>query len=208
MKTLAILGAGGHAKVVADAALCSGWKELVFFDTHWPSRKQVGSWKVVGNIESFFKEDPCFDATIIALGDNLTRFNLIKEIKSKAIPLAKIIHPSATLSQFAELGEGSVVFASAVINPDCQIGVGAIINTGATVDHDCYLGEGIHISPGAHLAGGVKVGNLSWVGIGATIRQQITIGAQVIIGAGAVVVKNVPDNCIVVGNPAKIMPSK
>ncbi|KTD24346.1 acetyltransferase [Legionella lansingensis] len=208
MKSLAILGAGGHGKVIADAALCSGWEEIVFFDDKWPALNCVGIWDVIGDSQSFSAKASCFDGVIVGIGDNAIRLNKMTHLLRDDIPLATIIHPTATVSRFTTLGQGSLVCAGAVINPDSRIGIGSIINTGATVDHDCCLGDVVHISPGANLASGVQVGDLSWVGIGSSVRQMITIGARVIVGAGAVVIKDIPDDCTVIGVPAEIIENK
>jgi sugar O-acyltransferase (sialic acid O-acetyltransferase NeuD family) len=204
MKTLAILGASGHGKVVADAALCSGWRDVVFFDDTWPELKEIGLWSVVGNTESLLTTASLYDEVIVAIGSNRTRLERINQLRRAGIPLATIVHPSAVLSAHAKIEAGSVVFAGAIINIDCSIGAGCIINTGATLDHDCKLGEAVHVSPGANLAGGVHVGNLSWIGIGSSVRQNIVIGSEAIIGAGAVVVHDIHDNCTAVGVPARI----
>lgn len=205
MKSLAILGGGGHGKVVADAAACAGWNDIVFFDSAWPSLSQIEIWKVVGDTAAFMANCTQFDAVIIAIGDNLTRYKIIKELTQHQVSLTTIIHPSAVVSRFTKVGEGSVIFAGAIINPCTQIGKGTIINTAATVDHDCILGEAVHLSPGVHLGGGVEVGNLTWIGLGASVRHKIKIGAEVMVGAGAAVVKDVSSNLQVVGIPAKVV---
>ena len=208
MKSLAILGAGGHAKVIADAALCSRWQQVTFFDDNWPQNNTIGPWKISGNTESLITQLSEFDGVIIAIGNNVIRLEKIAHFMKESIPLATVIHPSAVVSRYAVVAQGSVVFANAVINPDSHIGLGAIINTGATVDHDCILGDAVHVSPGANLAGGVCVGDLSWIGIGSAVKQRVKIGNKVIVGAGAVVVNDIPDDCTVVGIPAKILSSK
>lgn len=205
MKSLAILGAGGHGKVVADAAVCAGWNDVVFFDDGWPQLNQVEIWKVVGNTALFMANLDRFDGIIIAIGDNLKRYRMIMDLVKRNIALKTIIHPSAVVSRLTKIGEGSVVFANAVVNPSTQIGNGVIINTAATVDHDCKLGDGVHLSPGVHLGGGVEVGNLTWIGLGASVRHKIKLGSQVMVGAGAAVVCDVPDNVQVVGVPAKVI---
>jgi sugar O-acyltransferase (sialic acid O-acetyltransferase NeuD family) len=205
MKTLAILGASGHGKVVADAALCAGWNNIIFFDDRWPELREIGSWKVVGNTESLLSTSSQYDEVIVAIGSNPTRLKKINHLKAADIPLATIIHPKAICSSYVKIEPGVVIFAGAIINIDSSIGVGSIINTGATIDHDCQLGECVHVSPGAHLAGSVCVGDLSWIGIGSSVRQNIIIGTEVIVGAGAVVVKNIQNCCTVIGVPARII---
>ncbi|MCW8397228.1 acetyltransferase [Legionella sp. PATHC038] len=204
MKSLAILGAGGHAKVVADAALCSGWQNISFFDDRWPHIETVGRLKISGNTQSILSQSSEFNGVIIAIGDNAVRMEKMTLFLNENIPIATIIHPSAIISSSAQIAEGSVIFARAVLNPDCIIGAGTIINTGAIIEHDCRIGLSAHISPGANLAGNVQVGNLSWIGIGACVRQGIKIGSEVMVGAGSVVVNDLPNHCTAFGVPAKI----
>lgn len=206
MKRLSILGAGGHGQVVADAAeSCGYWNEIVFYDDNWQHRILHGPWPVVGPIRSFLETSTGSSEAIVAIGDNVLRTKLAASLRNAGFALASIIHPAASVSKYARIGPGTVVFAGAVINIGAVIGSACIINTRATVEHDCILGEGVHISTGANLAGGVSIGNESWVGAGACIRQLIKVGSRVMIGAGAVVVAPIPDTVTVVGNPARLL---
>lgn len=199
---LAILGASGHGKVVADAAIAAGWHEVVFFDDRWPAFADIGPWKVAGDTERLLGCLGKFNGVIVAIGNCETRAEKQRMLQAAGAQMAVIIHPRATISPHARIGAGCVVMAGAVVNIDASIGEAGIVNTGATVDHDCILQEAVHVSPGAHLAGNVAVGHGSWIGIGAVVRQGINIGSGVTVGAGAVVVKPVPNNAIVIGNPA------
>lgn len=206
MGALLIAGAGGHGKVVADAALATGrWDEVVFIDDAWPGKRENGRWGISGKIEDFLEwRVHCKDA-VVALGNNRLRLTIQHRLADAGFEIASVVHPSAQISQFAQIGAGSVVFANAVVNVDTVIGEAAIINTAATIDHDCRLGMGVHVSPGVHLAGGVLVGDFSWIGIGGVVRQLISIGSDVIVAAGAVVVADVPDGITVMGVPARPM---
>ena len=199
---LAILGASGHGKVVADSAIAAGWREVVFFDDRWPNLTNLGPWKVAGNTLSLLKCFSDFEGVIVAIGNCETRVEKHWMLRTAGARMVSIIHPRAWVSPHARLGAGCVVMAGAVVNIDASIGDAGIINTGATVDHDCVLEEAVHVSPGAHLAGNVVVGRSSWIGVGAAVRQGIDIGAGVMVGAGAVVVKPIADGATVVGNPA------
>lgn len=201
-KRLAILGASGHGKVVADLAELLGF-EVFFFDTEWPDLARNGCWSIEGNEEHFISRRSQFTGMVIAIGNNRVRAERQQYLESEGLVFATLVHPSAIVSYYAKVSPGSVVFANAVINADVQVGKGSIINTGATVDHDCQLGDFVHISPGAHLAGNVSIGAGSWVGIGAAVRQGITIGRDVMIGAGAAVVSDIPDGLSVAGVPAR-----
>lgn len=202
-KKIAILGASGHGKVLAEIAELTGWQEIDFYDDAWPSLKENGVWKVVGNTDLLIEKAKDYEGVIVGIGNNKVRLEKIKELKDAGAKLATLVHPFAVVSSYASIGEGSVVVAGAIVNPYSNIGIGAIINTGSSVGHDCELGDAVHICPGARLAGGSRIGTCTWVGIGAVVRQLISVGAYAVVGAGAVVVKDVPDHVTVVGVPAQ-----
>lgn len=203
MKRLAILGASGHGKIVAEIAELTGWKEVIFYDDAFPDVKAVGHWSVEGATEDLIADAERFSAAIIAIGDNRIRLEKSKYLISKKLTLATLIHSSSAVSKYAKIGAGTVVMAGAVVNSFSSIGIGSIINTASSVDHDCVIGEGVHISPGVHVAGGVKVGDLSWLCIGSIVKQCINIGQSTIVGAGAVVLDDVSDGSMVKGIPAR-----
>ena len=205
MNSLAILGASGHGKVVADSAECAGWKNIVFYDDARPKCETNGIWPIIGNTKDLINKLSSYAGVVIAIGNNHERIVKHTELLTYGASLVSIVHPSAQISKYVELGVGSVVMAGAVINVDTRLGISCIINTGATIDHDCVLGDGVHISPGAHLAGGVIVGDYSWIGIGANIKQFTNIGSDAIVGAGAVVLNDIENKCTAAGVPAKIL---
>lgn len=202
--SLAIVGAGGHGRVVADCAESLGWERIELFDDK-ESGKASGPWPVVGAIEELFERTRDYDGVIVAIGDNRTRLELHRRLVGLGATMATLIHSRATVSRHARIGVGTVVFAGAVVNYGAVIGQACIINTGASVDHDDRLADGVHLSPGAHLGGGATVGECGWIGLGASVREGVAIGRNVRIGAGAAVVSAVPDNALLIGVPAKPM---
>jgi sugar O-acyltransferase (sialic acid O-acetyltransferase NeuD family) len=211
MSLLLILGAGGHAKVVAETALAIGYySEVAFLDDrfngpdHLPS---VLGFPVLGPLalshELIHLEH--FAAASVAFGNSTARLNWIEQLDASGYALPVLIHPTAWVSPSAQLGSGSVVFAQAAVQSLATIGSGAILNTGCSVDHDTKLFDGVHICPGARLAGEVVVGARSWIGIGSSVIQQVRIGADVIVGAGAAVVRDLPDGVTAVGVPARVI---
>jgi sugar O-acyltransferase (sialic acid O-acetyltransferase NeuD family) len=203
MKRLAILGASGHGKVVAEIAELCGWDEIHFYDDSWPNAPIGIPWQVLGDTACLIKNLSDYEGAVVAIGDNLIRYKKALYLIEQGIDLAILIHPRAIISHYTQINAGTVIMAGAVINPFVKIGMATIINTSATIDHDCIIGHGVHISPGVNVAGAVCVGALTWLGIGATIKQCVVIGCQVVVGAGAVVVNNVSDGLTVVGIPAR-----
>ena len=202
MKRLAILGASGHGKVLADIAEACGWDEIVFFDDEWPAVSSNGHWVVSGDGERLLENVKHYAGVIVAIGNNAVRHEKHNWLLTKGAPMASLVHPTAVVSCYAEIGVGSVVMPGVVVNVAARIGDGAILNTGCSVDHDCIIGDFTHISPGARLAGGVSVGSQSWIGIGASVKQCINIGQNVVVGAGAVVVSDIPNGSTAMGVPA------
>lgn len=191
---LAIIGKGGHSKVVAEIASLCDWINLIFFDDFDSS---------LPNVEDFYSDAKKFDAVFVAIGNNDIRLEIIEECKKRSIEVANLIHPSAIISSSASLGVGIVIMPMAVVNAASKIGDGCILNTSCSVDHDCVLSSCVHISPGAHLAGGVSVGTKSWIGIGACVKEKITIGENIQIGAGGVVVADLEFPGLYKGVPVK-----
>lgn len=201
MAGVILLGAGGHAKVVADILRCQGGEVAGYLDDNpatWGTHPL--DIPVLGPTARY--SEYAAEGLIIAIGSNAIRQRLAAELGAAA-PWCNAIHPRATVAASVRLGIGVVVAAGAVINPDCVIGDHVIINTGATMDHECSIASFCHIAPGVHLAGGVQVGEGTLMGIGAVVIPGRKIGCHVTIGAGAVVVDDIPDGVTVKGVPAR-----
>ncbi len=199
MATNVILyGASGHCKVIIDNLERAQITIKNIVDDN-PNTTSILGRSVVHSSQISLQET---DEVILSIGNNKVRKNLSASLKATFV---KAIHPSAIISHYASLDEGTVVMAGAIINPDAKIGKHCIINTAAVVEHDCRIHDFAHISPNASLAGGVTVGEGSQVGIGASVIQGVSIGKWCVIGAGAVVIKDIPDHSIVVGNPGRII---
>jgi sugar O-acyltransferase (sialic acid O-acetyltransferase NeuD family) len=206
VSSILILGAGGHAKVVAETCLVAGVSANIAFLDDRPLDSLLG-WPVIGPLELSLEPSikNQFSSAIVAIGQSTTRLRLLHLLHAAGYQLPLLIHPSASISSSAQIGAGSVVFAQAAVQAHVQIGIGAILNTGCSVDHDSHLADGVHICPGSRIAGSVQIGARSCIGIGASIIQHVRIGSNVTVGAGAAVVTDLPDDVTAVGVPARVL---
>ena len=205
MKCLAIFGASGHGKVVAEIALSSGWSSVEFYDDAFPTKASIDNFLIKGDLDRLLEKSDSYDGFHVAIGNNRTRLNILNQLLDLGLSCPNIIAPSSVVSGSVILGVGSSIMANVVVNAKAILGNGVILNTSCSVDHDCIISSGAHISPGSHLAGNVSVGLCSWVGIGSSVIQGKVIGNDSIIGAGSVVIRDIPKNVTAVGNPSKII---
>ena len=133
------------------------------------------------------------------------RSRFIKLVAAYGIKFATLVHPSARISPKSSLGEGTIISVGAIIASHSHLGRHVIVNRGALIGHHTDIGDYVSIQPGANIAGACHIGEAAYIGIGAVVIDHITIGSHSVVGAGAVVTKDVPDNVLVVGMPAKIM---
>lgn len=133
------------------------------------------------------------------------RLSLVERAQAAGVVLLNVIHPRAYVAQSARMGAGNLIKAGAILDAEAQIGDCCIVDNGAIVAHHNVLGNACHIAPGACLAGDCRIGDQTLVGVGATIAPRIAVGRNVIIGVGACVVRDVPDNVVVEGCPARIV---
>lgn len=171
MNKLLILGAGGHGKVVAEAAeLEDRWNEIAFLDDREELNEVMG-FKVIGKLKDYSKLIHEYKYAFVAIGNNEKRIELINELEKAGFNIPTIIHPKACVSKYSTIDKGAVVLPGAVVNTSTKIGKGCIININTVVDHDCEIDYGVHISSGAVVRSMVKIGKLSSIGAGACVKS-------------------------------------
>lgn len=200
-KDVIIIGAGGHAKVIADIIDKSNDNVIGFLDDNlslqekkiYLDKKVIGTTKDINKYKEYY--------FVIGIGNNNIRENIANNHDLKWYTA---IHPSAIIANEVSIEEGSVVMAGSIINTGTKIGKHCIINTKSSLDHDNIIENYVHISPGATLAGTVHIKEKTWICASATIINNITIAKNNIIGAGSVVIKDInKEDSIYVGVPAR-----
>ena len=197
-----IIGAGGHAKVVADSLVeDSTYQKIFFYDSNKFADISIHFLK-----SSFVTSDPPEiqednTESFIAIGDNFIRSKIADKFRSHSF--AKLINSASVISSSSEILPGSYISAGAVININSLISEHSIVNTNAVVEHDCHIGNFSHIGPGAIICGGVKVGNGVFIGAKSCVNPGIKIVDYVTIGSGSVVSKDISEPGVYVGVPVK-----
>lgn len=187
---LALIGAGGHAKVVRDAVHLMGVSSIIVIDENRGM-----------SVEADAPEATHFH---VAIGDNetrMTRFDALRATTS--LNTFTAIHPSAIIASSATIGEGCFVGAGVIVSPDASISDNVIVNTGAIVEHDSFVGSHAFVAPGAVMCGGCWLGEGALLGTSATMAPMKRVGEWSIVGAGSTVVTSIGESVVAVGVPAR-----
>jgi sugar O-acyltransferase (sialic acid O-acetyltransferase NeuD family) len=202
-----VVGAGGHAAVVADALLASGQRVLGFVDNHADLRgQQLCGLPALGNDADLAG----YDSKVVRLANGIggtrgegLRSAVQRRLEEAGWQFVAVRHPGAIVSPFACLGPGVQLMAHSVVQPGAKVGAGCIVNSGALIEHDVELGAFVHVACGATLCGGVHVGAGSHVGAGAVVLQGVHLGEASVVGAGSVVVHDFQGGGTLLGVPAR-----
>ncbi len=205
-----LVGAKGFAKEVFEIVLKNKQSESIVFydDINLNGAKTIfEDYIVLQSIaeakDYFEKKDNRF---AIGIGNPILRRKMFgKFTQVGGIPTSTISLDAKIGSKEVIVGKGTTILDGAIISNSVTIGAGCIVYYNVIITHDCKVGDFVEISPAAILLGRCTIDSYTQIGANSTILPDITIGSNVIIGAGSIVTKNVPDNCIVYGNPAKII---
>lgn len=208
---LVIWGATGPALVVEDIITLQGQYEIVgYIDNRNPARRgeEFGGATVLGGEEALdtlaLRQ---VRSAIIAFANGNAKLQVSALLREKGFSLVSAIHPSASIARTARIGAGTIVRAQAAVGPRTVIGENCLIGYGAMISHDCVIAEACHLSSGAILGGGSRVGRASWIALGATLLDDRALGANSTLGAGSVATRDIPDNVVAYGIPAKVVRS-
>jgi sugar O-acyltransferase (sialic acid O-acetyltransferase NeuD family) len=212
MQRIIVVCAGGHGAVVADilrrARMDGAGSAPIGFVDDTPALQgtSIEGLPVLGTIPALHTLP--HDGIVIALGDNHLRRALTDRLAGLGERLVSAIHPRSTVAASAQIEAAVVVGAGAIIMVRARIGRGAVINTNASVDHDTVVGDFAHVSPGVTVGANVLIGQETLLAPAACVVAHRRVGARSVIGAGAVVVRDIPDDVIAFGNPARVQPPR
>lgn len=197
-RPLLILGAGAFAIEVADLITEIPTFELAgFVQSIDPEQRE----KTLDGLPVYWIEEIAKLAdthwAVCAVGTS-RRKAFIEQAAAFGIRFATVIHPAARVSAKSVLGEGTLVSAGVMIGAHARVGRHVILNRGTLIGHHTEVGDYATFGPGANIAGSCRIGEGSYIGIGAVVRDHLKIGEGSVLGAGAVVVRDVPENVMVV----------
>jgi sugar O-acyltransferase (sialic acid O-acetyltransferase NeuD family) len=205
---MVIIGARGHAIELLDVLVkAEGVVSLSFYDDVTPDMPRLlyGQYPVLrtsDELKQVLASDPTF---ALGIGGPLLRFNMAKKWEALGGRLTSIIADTACIGNYeVELGTGLNIMQGVLVSNSVKVGEGSLLNAGAALHHNVVVGEYCEVSPGARLLGHVQVGNFAQIGAGAVVLPRVRIGHHAVIGAGAVVTRDVADNTVVVGVPARL----
>jgi len=198
---LIVVGAGGHALSVADAALSAGWTLAGFYspDGTGPA-SALGP--VLSSLDSLDLSDTAF---ALGIGTNHVRETVAEDISKKLAQteIVSVVHATAWVSPHATVHPGAVILAHAAVGLGSTVGQGALLNTGSSLDHESTLGDYASLGPGARTGGNVSVGDRTMIGIQAGIVHGVTVGSDCVVGAHSLVNSDLDSNIVAWGTPAK-----
>lgn len=203
---LAIIGHGGHSKVIQDIVHSNNEYEIIgYFDDKYKEtfcRNEVFYGPMLSALSVM--ESLHTIKLVIAIGDNQVRKRIVQKLNLPAEQYATLVHRSASVSPSAVIEHGTVIMPHVVINADTKVGCHSIINTSSVIEHDSRVGNFVHVSPRVVLTGAVHLEEGVFVGAGAAIIPQVHIGLWSTVGAGATVLNDIPAFSTAVGIPAKV----
>jgi len=200
-KVVILLGAGGHAKVVAEALIQSGKTILGLVAPDKKKGSKCFGLDVLGSDDELLSYSPReveLANGIGALPGKVFRWKLASKMREKGFRFTRVIHPSATVAADVIVAEGAQVMAGSIIQPGSSIGQDSIVNTRVSIDHDCKIDENCHLAPGVILSGCVNISRGVHLGTGSTVIQNISIGANSTVSAGSIVYKDLVNDKILI----------
>jgi sugar O-acyltransferase (sialic acid O-acetyltransferase NeuD family) len=206
---MVLMGAGGHAIEVLQVLLDEEQQpgNLFFYDdTDNASKEILGEFPVIGSLrklQTHFQKDPRF---VLATGNPVSRKKLFDLAFNASGEPCNVLAKTVIKSKTKKISSVGLNFMHGVfVSENANIENGVLLNAFCHIHHDVFIGEYAEVSPKALILGKATVGKFTQIGAGAIILPKVKVGNNAIIGAGAVVTKDIPDNCVAFGIPAKVI---
>ena len=208
-KEIYILGVGHNTAVYIELAEACGYsvKGLYHYNDERTGEIDHGV-EIIGSYSDLYNIGDISDKNFaLSMGDNKIRVEVATKIKELGGNLPNLIHPTAVVSRFCEMGEGIAIHANAVVHPDTKIGNYTTMSCNTTLIHNSEIGCGCYLAGGVIIGAYTIIEDYTFFGLGAiTISGKVPyIGEKAYIGAGALVTKPVESKNVVMGNPAKVI---
>ena len=210
MKKIVVIGASDQSRCTIDVIEQEKKYEIYgLLDKKLEKDTTYEGYKVLGyleNIQNLVEEHGVYGG-IVAIGDNFTRYKVVNTILDlyPDFKFINAIHPSVIMGKNVKIGTGCLMMPGVILNNNASVGNHCILLTRSSLDHDTTVGDFSSFSPGVTTGGRVNVGNCSVIGIGANILHCKSVGNHCVIGGGALINKDIEDNSIAYGVPARIV---
>lgn len=210
-KSIYVLGVGHNTIVTIDLAESCNYTIAGLY--HYQNERTGDMYfghRIIGCNEELFTQNLYGKNFAISVGNNDIRADLFNKIKERGGNIVTLIHPTAVVSKYSQLGDGVCIHALSVVAPDTVIGDDCVISHNDLVTHGVRMGNHCFMASNIVLGAYTVMRDYAFIGSGATIvsAKAKELGEHSLVGAGAVVIKPIPDNAVVVGNPAKILDKK
>ncbi len=203
---IVIIGAGGHATVLADALLASGADVVGFTSRDVAPKAPACGLPILGDDAVLARWRPEEIRLVNGVGSidaSGARRRVQEALEASGWQFTGVRHPASTVSPYAVLADDVQLMAHSVVQAGARVGRGCIVNTGSIVEHDVVLDAWVHVAPRAVICGDASIGTDSHVGAGAVVKQQVRLGARTLVGIGAAVVKDFAGEGCILGVPAR-----
>lgn len=209
VKDIIIIGAGGLGREVTwlieriNQKQSEKWKILGFVDDGVEKGVLVQGFRLLGDVDYLQSIDTPTDV-VCAIGNVGIRHRIIEKIsKNKSLKFPNLIDPDVIFSDSVNIGQGNIICAGTILSVNVRIEDFCLIDWNCTVGHEAEINSFVTLYPSVNVSGNTMIKSVTEIGTGSHIIQGKAIGSRSIIGAGSVVIRDIPDHCTAVGNPAK-----